>query len=163
MAIESKIRRPLISPEREEQGAVNRPPKSRLVWKIISILLVLSVIIGGFIFLKRYFSADGSGLVADLANESAGSDAYSAVFLDNGQVYFGILERTNKEFYRLTGVYYLQSGATTDSSNISLVRLGNEAHGPTDEMIINKDHVLFFEEMRPDSKVMQAIADDKAK
>ncbi len=43
-----------------------------------------------------------------------------------------------------------------------MVKLGNELHGPEDEMFITKEHVLFYEDMKADGKVMQAIKEYKA-
>ena len=36
-------------------------------------------------------------------------------------------------------------------------KLGQEIHGPEDEMIISKDHVLFYENLKSDGKVSQSI------
>jgi hypothetical protein len=37
------------------------------------------------------------------------------------------------------------------------VKLGNEMHGPQDQMFIRNEHVLFVENLKDDSKVVQAI------
>jgi hypothetical protein len=68
---------------------------------------------------------------------------------------------------RLTDVYYLQTktadtvnpqpAASSTSTNLELVKLGSELQGPTDEMIINKDQVTFFENLKSDGKVTQSI------
>lgn len=86
-----------------------------------------------------------------------------AVFLTNGQVYFGYLGNANGQFIHLTNVYYapldaaLQTGRHDQSQNISLIKLGQELQGPEDEMFIARDQILFYENMRPDSKVNDAI------
>ena len=41
---------------------------------------------------------------------------------------------------------------------MQLIKLGSEIHGPDDEMIINKDQVLFFENLKTDSTVAKSIA-----
>ena len=90
------------------------------------------------------------------------SEGYSAVFLTNGQVYFGSIVDQDSSTIVLENIYYLQTN-TADANvevteaNMSLIKLGNELHGPTDEMQINRDHVLFTETLRDDSKVVQAI------
>mgnify|MGYP001566602285 CR=1 FL=1 len=94
---------------------------------------------------------------------------YQAVFLTNNQVYFGRLSNQSSKFANLKDVYYLQitqaqnlqtsSGAT--SPNINLVKLGGELHGPTDKMEINRDHILFVETLKADSRVVTAISDYK--
>lgn len=96
---------------------------------------------------------------------------YQAVFFTNGQVYFGKLQQFNSEYMRLTDVFYLQTQAATgedddsknpqqtsnDQNGATLIKLGDEIHGPEDEMIISKDQVLFYENLKKDGKVSQSI------
>ena len=42
-----------------------------------------------------------------------------------------------------------------------LTKLGGEIHGPEDKMIVNRQQVLFIENLKPDSKVVQLIKDHK--
>ncbi len=94
---------------------------------------------------------------------------YQAVFLTNNQVYFGRLSNQSSKFANLRDVYYLQitqaqnlqTGAGATSPNINLVKLGGELHGPTDKMEINRDHILFVETLKGDSRVVTAIAEYK--
>jgi hypothetical protein len=94
----------------------------------------------------------------------AGAASWRAVFLTNNQVYFGhFYDVPLSGSITLHNVYYLQvSGANQDLSNgnqsqFKLVQLGNEIHGPTDEMVIPKGQVLFWETLRPDSAIVAAI------
>lgn len=98
-------------------------------------------------------------------------DTYQAVFLNNGQTYFGKLYDENGLWPTLRDVYYLQvtqspqpikAGETT-STNVALIKLGGELHGPTDEMRINRDQILFIEDLRSDSRVLQSILQSKKK
>jgi len=98
------------------------------------------------------------------------SDKYQAVFFTNGQVYFGKLSQLNGDYMRLKGVYYLQnkeqatdettpqSASKQDASDVELIKLGNEIHGPEDEMIVAKDQILFFENLKPAGTVSQTIS-----
>lgn len=94
---------------------------------------------------------------------------YSAVFLSNGQVYFGKISNVKNNYLTLSNIYYIQSPTSgqsqnqnnTTSGNVSLVKLGNELHGPTDEMFINSSSILFYENLRTDSKVVQSIEGSK--
>jgi len=93
---------------------------------------------------------------------AAGASPYSAVFLDNNQVYFGKLSVGAGAFVTLRDIFYLQVNPSAQqpintSRDISLVKLGNELHGPTDEMSINRSHILITEPLRQDSQVVQAI------
>ena len=93
-------------------------------------------------------------------------EGYHAVFLSNGQVYFGQYAGQDKGNIEITSIYYLQIQRTLqgdsdisdeESPDLSLTKLGNELHGPTDSMLINREHIMFVEKLRPDSKVVQAI------
>jgi hypothetical protein len=88
-----------------------------------------------------------------------------AVFLTNGQVYFGKVKAVTDDYVNLTGIYYLNSQQQPDAANktetqqtsFSLVKLGCELHGPSDQMIINRDQVSFWENLKSDGKVAKAI------
>jgi len=103
-------------------------------------------------------------------NKNINTNEYQAVFLTNGQVYFGKLANLNNKYVTITDVYYLQvqqdstssslqgaSSATSPSSQVSLVKLGNELHGPQDEMYISSQQMLFWENLKDSGKVVQAI------
>jgi hypothetical protein len=88
-----------------------------------------------------------------------------AVFLTNGQVYFGKVTSVTNEYVNLTSIYYLNSQqqsadaakAATEQTNFSLVKLGCELHGPADQMVINRSQVSFWENLTADGKVSKAI------
>mgnify|MGYP006951062635 FL=1 len=124
----------------------------------------------------------GSVLIAALYMKSTGDNKvtpdaskFQAVFMTNGQVYFGKLTNTAAKYQTLTDVYYLQvqqsvqpsttnkAAADANSSQISLTKLGNELHGPTDRMNISSDQVLFWEDMSSNSTIVKAIKDYQAK
>jgi len=78
----------------------------------------------------------------------------------------------NSQYLKLTDIYYLQvqkqlqpktETQEQEQPKVSLIKLGNELHGPQDEMKINRDHVLFYEQLKPDSKVVKAISEYEAK
>ncbi len=92
------------------------------------------------------------------------SNLYQAVFLDNGQVYFGKLANLNSEYAQLTDIYYLQvdqqvqpDQSEDPQQQISLAKLGNELHGPEDRMFINADKIVFWENLKTDGQVTEAI------
>jgi hypothetical protein len=90
-------------------------------------------------------------------------EGYHAVFLDSGQVYFGKLELIkDNHFVKLRDIFYLQSGddhAEEGQAAVNLVKLGQELHGPHDEMNMNVDHINFWEKLRDDGPVVVAILD----
>lgn len=95
---------------------------------------------------------------------------YQAVFLTNGQVYFGKLEKPTSRYPRLTDVYYLRQNqqiqqveeqSASSQPQVSLIKLGDELHGPTDEMLLSRDHILFWENLKDNSMVVKAIKQQK--
>jgi hypothetical protein len=81
-----------------------------------------------------------------------------AIFLTNNQVYFGHIDAESGKTLVLKQIYYIQPVKSGDQPNdISLLKLGNELHGPEDMMEINRDQILFIEKLRPDGKVAKAI------
>ena len=89
---------------------------------------------------------------------------YQAVFIDNGQVYFGTVDFGQNGYVLIRDVYYVQSAVNKDTKEVSsvLIRRGNEWHGPN-EMYVNVNHVVLIEPVGADSRVAQLIKDDKAK
>jgi len=88
-------------------------------------------------------------------------NAYQAVFLTGGQVYFGKLSGRGDDIYLLSDVYYLSEPREGNPKG-QLLKRGTELHGPRDPMIIPARQVLLIENLRDDSDVVQAIKKHKA-
>lgn len=87
---------------------------------------------------------------------------YYAVFLTNGQAYFGTIGKEDDKRLVLNNIYYIQKSQDSQAQNdITLLKLGNEVHGPEDMMEINKSQLLFVEKLKSDGRVMKAIQDYK--
>ncbi len=87
-----------------------------------------------------------------------------AVFLLDGQAYFGHLEDLPwSGTITLRDVYYFDDARnkTTDLA-VGLVKRGNELHQPVDVMRIRRDKVLAIERVGMDSPVARAIAAQRA-
>lgn len=128
----------------------------RILWTVIAGIAVAGLLFGAFVLFRG--SSNGLGDVK--------SGQYQAVFLSNGQVYFGKLQSGAGDTYNLTKVFYLQAAQTdtanpqktdTTASNMELVKLGNEVHGPEDSMIIARGQVLFYENLKADGKVAKTM------
>jgi hypothetical protein len=128
--------------------------------KITAVVAAVIVLVVAGVAAWMFMNNNSSAAAVD-------SSKYQAVFFTNGQVYFGKLQGLQNGFYKLTDIYYLQAQSTdasvqktADSSaaNPQLIKLGDEIHGPTDEMVINKDQVLFYENLKTDGKVSASIA-----
>lgn len=93
---------------------------------------------------------------------------YQAVFLVNGEFYFGKIQEVTNDSIKLTDVYYVQKAATTtatantsDTNKLELIKLGKEVHGPEDMMAINRSQVLYVENLKTDGQVTKLILQDK--
>ena len=95
------------------------------------------------------------------------SSKLQAVFLNGGQVYFGNISTINDRYMKINNVYYLRVNSqnntnqnnAANANDVSLVKLGCELHGPQDSMLITKDQVLFWENLKSDGQVAKAVAE----
>lgn len=156
---------PSFTPQAEPtpETFVTPPVKKKGGWgtKLLVIIIIIVVILVGLFLISKYTSWNLLNV-----NKGVSSSGWQAVFLSNGQVYFGKIADENSNTLVLKEIYYLQvtqqiqpaqEGQTQPQQNLSLVKLGNELHGPQDEMKINRDHVLFTEDLKTDSRVVEAI------
>lgn len=127
---------------------------------LVIVLIVAALAITAALAAGVWQSFDNKSLVK--------GDQYQAVFLDNGQVYFGKLSHLNNDWVQLTDIYYLQvdqqvqpdgDAADTPQQQISLAKLGNELHGPEDQMFVNPDKIVFWENLKTDGQVTNAIVE----
>lgn len=142
---------------------VKKESKSNLWVLLIALIAAIAAVVVLFVL---YVLPGGSSITPTLeGGEEIGVETsqYQAVFMTNGQAYFGqIVSDVEDQFVILEDVYYLQVQPTADNTGAqreetSLVKLGSEMHGPEDSMKINRDHILFIEELKSDSKIVGAI------
>ncbi|MEI7522461.1 MAG: hypothetical protein WCJ86_03260 [Candidatus Saccharibacteria bacterium] len=134
-----------------------------------NIMSLLSLIITGFLILSViFYVVTGNNIGANNESKYVAGGQYQAVFLNGGQVYFGQITSLNTKFLRVQDIYYLRVNQTvqpkagsTASNDVSLVKLGCELHGPTDAMLINRDQVIFWENLKTDGQVAKAVAEYK--
>ena len=148
-------------PQQPPMQPHQKKSKSFMKPLVVAVIILLAVLVGWF----AWQTLRGGAVAID-------NSKHQAVFFSSGQVYFGKLEVVNADYMRLTDVFYIQSGSsdTGDSENpqessgssMELIKLGEEVHGPEDEMIINRDQMLFFENLKSDGKVSQLIKDYKS-
>lgn len=131
--------------------------------RVLAILLIIvSVAVLAWFGMKA--------LGAATADSSVKTKQYQAVFLTNGQVYFGKVSHVDSSYVKLTDIYYLQvqqqvqpkDQNSSQQPQVSLAKLGGELHGPEDVMYISRQQVLFWENLKNDGKVVKAIQDYKA-
>jgi hypothetical protein len=135
-------------------------PRRRSRAKATTVSVIAVVIVAGLVVAGLFLSKNFIGAQVD-------SSKYQAVFLTSGQVYFGKLNTGSGQYATLRDVFYIQASSSDDSQNpqdtkasvtdLQLIKLGNEVHGPEDEMIISRDQILFFENLKEDGKVTNSI------
>lgn len=137
----------------------------RRLSRLLVLLVIIAVVVGGAYYMVKRGPRGGAGLLPS-ADDAAGK-GYAAVFLANDQVYFGKLEM-DQTVLVLKDVYYIRLNQTdstktssTEQPQLALVKLGDQIHGPADEMRINKDQVLFVERIKDESTVVRAIMQEK--
>jgi hypothetical protein len=94
----------------------------------------------------------------DFAVPSIGHTTYQAVFLANGQTYFGRYYDRLGPYAKIENAFYIQQtpAAEADATPESkLVRRGSELHEPTSAMLIAKTAILFVEDLQEGSSVAE--------
>jgi hypothetical protein len=137
------------------------PAWLRVAW--IVLLFAVTILVISIAFLL-YFGGSKEGNIVDTKKQQA-------VFLTNGQVYFGNIKEVNEQYISLANIYYLnvnqqvqpnqkdsKDAANNANNSISLVKLGCELHGPVDQMVINREQITFWENLKDDGQVAKAIA-----
>ncbi|PIT89558.1 hypothetical protein COU23_03265 [Candidatus Kuenenbacteria bacterium CG10_big_fil_rev_8_21_14_0_10_36_11] len=158
-------------------------PKKSKAGKVILTLFLIAVVVLALLYVV---SLKTNWNVLDLSKASIApgtepikASDWQAVFLTNGQVYFGKLDGTTDAYPTLEDIYYLQvqqapiqpaqaaggeeavQSAETAKQQLILVKFGTELHRPMDKMYINKDHIMFFEDLSSASNVVTSIEDYK--
>ncbi len=130
----------------------------------VALLFCVTIIIVGVLWLVGNVGPASESKYVD-------GSKLQAVFLNGGQVYFGNIKNLNDKYVRMNNIYYLRVNQTVQpkqasssssqaaSNDISLVKLGCELHGPQDDMLINREQVIFWENLKGDGQVAKAVAD----
>ncbi len=102
----------------------------------------------------------------DFVPPSFGGARYQAVFLSNGQTYFGHYVDRLGPYAKIENAFYIQQApaANEDEATTSkIVRRGNEFHQPEPFVLLPKTAILFVEDLRTDSSVAQFMDRELAK
>lgn len=149
-------------------GPKHRAGKSGLHAKLYQVgttALLFSVTILAVFLILFVYRLDNRGEAKDVNTKQM-----QAVFLNGGQVYFGKINSISDSSMRLSEIYYLrvnqqvqpnQANAQASQNDISLVKLGCELHGPQDKMVINRDQIIFWENLKDDGQVAKAVTEYK--
>src|SRR6478736_2204261 len=115
--------------------------RSRAIQVLIAVVIVLLT----FLFVRWW----------DFTLPSFGA-RYQAVFLANGQTYFGhYLDRLGP-YVKVENAFYIQQAPTAEEGQTPesrIIRRGSELHQPLPFVLIPKTAILFVEDLRSDSQV----------
>jgi hypothetical protein len=99
----------------------------------------------------------------DFTVPAFGRAQYQAVFLANGQTYFGRYYDRLGAYAKIEDVYYLQQLQGSDPNaapDTKILRRGQELHEPTSRMLIPKSAILFVEDLTDASPIAQFMQRD---
>ncbi len=90
---------------------------------------------------------------------------YQVVYLISGQTYFGKLQNQSGDYLVLKQVYAEQTvqaaakneDGTPKAPQTTLVKVRDQVYGPEDSIAIKSTQVAFWQNLRSDSKISQAI------
>ena len=90
--------------------------------------------------------------------------AWKAVFLDSNQVYFGrFISIPFASTVTVHDTHYLKPDAEKKegqaASDLVILPVENDIHGPTSKIYINKDHVLYYQKLKPGTTLYKGLED----
>ena len=129
-------------------------PVSALRRVFVMLLVLIALVLLVMVVRTQLFRAGISTLFAPGASEVIDRSAYQAVFLSNGQTFFGKLQEQGDAWFTMTDIFYV---ANPEEGSVQIIKRGSELQGPREPMLIAKDQVLFIENLREDSDVVTAI------
>ena len=95
-------------------------------------------------------------------------DTYQAVTLSNNQLYFGKITKISDTTITLEDVYYIatpptSSESTTDPQKDSTIirPLRKAVYSPENILYLNKDQLIGWQNLKPDSQVVKSISDQR--
>lgn len=102
------------------------------------------------------------------ATAPAGNEPpYYAVALTSGSIFFAHLKGQDDKYLYLTDIFYLQRTPAPppdpkkknqpQGPGIVLVPQKEDVYGPKDELVVNRMHVIYYQELVSDSKVIEGI------
>lgn len=151
------------APQPQRQQRDSKPQSSGAsLWnsRLISFLLIVLVGLTCWLVWSTQASPEDDMIEAD---------KYQAVFLSNGQIYFGKLASHSDRYMKLTNVFYLerQLGADSDGqtelpsgdNSFQLLKYSDVLYGSEDLMVISRDDIIRYENLSPNGVVGRAIAE----
>lgn len=124
--------------------------------RVAKIVLAVLIFVGVFAYVEWW----------DYVPPSFGGARYQAVFLSNGQTYFGHYVDRLGPYAKIENAFYIQQTPAANENEAAtqkIVRRGNEFHQPEPFVLLPKTAILFVEDLRADSSVAQFMDRELAK
>ena len=135
--------------------ATNRPKKGIIVFLVLIFVLI-------FIFISISFWQNGT--VRNVIQTFKFKDTYQAIFLSNGQVYFGKISEITNKYVILNKPFFIKVEQKqenleeiSDQPELKLISIKDEFHKPKDYMIIEKSSIILIEELDSSSQIVDII------
>lgn len=151
------IIRPITPPSRQDTTRQVRTPSiKRSRMKSLGLALV-SILAVGLLGLIAWYTLRPSA-------QPLNANQYQVVYLTGGQMFFGKLQNTDGDYLYMKSPYTAQS--TTASADdktkaaeptTTLLRVKDQLYGPDDTVAVKSSQVVFWQNLRDDSKVTQAL------
>lgn len=150
--------------KKEEFQKIQRPIAARfkIDKKIIRISAIVLAVVLTAVVLRACVFKDGKN---NTSNQAQAEEKWWSVKLVNGEIFYGQIGDVASDPLVIKNIYYdydqikKKEGMDTQnaSANLRLVKRGKEAHGPNGVINIVRAQVLYMEQLKDDSKVLQAI------
>ena len=137
--------------------------------RVVKKVAYITLVIAALVWLDSNFNILSSSQATKQARAQL-----QAVFLTNGQIYFGVLSRYGVGYWQLDRAHYLQVSKTPaadppnekdiaapQETRTTLMKISDDMHRPKDTMIIPASNILFWQNLQNTSSVAQAIASDR--
>lgn len=168
--------------ESEHTGGRKSHMRQQISLVYLAVIAALVVVLAGLLLPRLGLTLPFVGGTTTSKTDNQTPSGYQAVFLSNSQVYFGKVTGLDTQYPTISDVYYLRvtqnlqpgqansadkvkvekptgAAAGATQNELTLIKLGNELHGPTDQIQLNREHIIFIENLKEDSKVVKAIRD----
>jgi hypothetical protein len=129
-------------------------------WLLANRSLVRNLGVAALVFVGAFFFTQWW----DFTLPSLGRAEYQAIFLANGQTYFGHYYDRIGAYAKIEDIYYLQQTQGDDPDkppDTKIVRRGKELHAPTSRMLVPRSSILFVEDLTEASPIAQFMKQDR--
>lgn len=131
--------------------------KSKLVTPSTSSKVLVLLLIAVSVAFIISLGARTFGAIVSPDNAKVDKESFQAIRLTDGSVFYGSITNIGQDFIVLSDVYYESADSAHDGSQVSLTQHGTEPYGPSNTIHINRNQVVFWENLKRDGAVTETI------